>query len=129
METAAAMPTARSKAAAMRRANYAENTIQHNTKRTFERISKSGFCDTLQAHGVDQDRVARKIRDLLDGGDPRAALGVVRLWLELHDLVNRDQIKVVNIVVLSMEKVVKEFVEPERRAEAMKIFGDSLAGQ
>ncbi len=68
-----------------------------------QRISKSGFCETLQAHGVDQDRIADKIKELLDGGDPKAALGVIRLWCELHDLVNRDRAQVVNVVVVADE--------------------------
>jgi hypothetical protein len=129
VETVAALPTARSKAQAMRRARYAESTIQHQTKRTMQRISKSGFCETLQAHGVDQDRIACKIKELLDGGDPKAALGVIRLWCELHDLVNRDRAQVVNVVVVAMRTVVETCVEPGRRAEAMRLFGDSLARQ
>jgi len=127
VETVAALPTARSKAQAMRCAKYSESTIQHQTKRTMQRISKSGFCETLEAHGVDQDKIARKIKELLDGGDPKAALGVIRLWCELHDLVNRDRAQVVNVVVVAMRTVVEQCVEPGRRAEAMKLFGDSLA--
>ena len=110
----------------MRCGRYAESTVRHQTKRTMQRISKSGFCETLQAHGVDQERVASKLRELLDGDDPRAVLGVVRLWLELHDLVNRDRAQVVNIVVVAMKTVVEQCVDPERRGYAMKLFGDAL---
>lgn len=126
-ETVAALPTAKSKANAMRRAKYAESTIQHQTKRTMQRISKGGFCEALQAHGVDQDRVARKLKALLDKADPKTQLGVVRLWCELHDLVNRDQTQVVNVVVVAMRTVVEQCVDPERRVHAMKLFGDCLA--
>jgi hypothetical protein len=128
-ETVAALPTAKSKAQAMRRGKYAESTVRHATRRTMQRISKSGFCETLQAHGVDQERVAKKIKELLEGGDSKAALGVIRLWLELHDLVNRDRAQVVNVVVGSMQVVIERFVEPGRRGEAMRVFGDSLARQ
>ena len=126
VETVAALPTAKSKAQAMRRGKYAESTIQHQTRRTIQRISKGGFCEVLQAHGIDQDKIARKIKELLDSGDPRAAMGVIRLWCELHDLVNRDQAKVVNIVVVAMQTVVEECVVPERRGYALKLFGDTL---
>jgi hypothetical protein len=129
IETVAALPVARSKAQAMRRGKYAESTVRHATTRTMQRISKSGFCETLRVHGVDEDKVARKIKELLDGGDPKAALGVIRLWLELHDLVNRDRTQVVNVVVVAMRTVVEQCVEPGRRAEAMRLFGDSLARQ
>jgi hypothetical protein len=129
IETVAAFPTAKSKAQAMRHGKYAESTVRHATARTMQRISKSGFCETLQAHGVDQNRIARKIKELLDGGDPKAALGVIRLWCELHDLVNRDRAQVVNIVVVAMRSVVEQCVEPGRRAEAMRLFGDSLGRQ
>lgn len=122
-----ALPVAKSKAAAMRRGKYAETTIRHQTKRTMQRISKGGFCEALQAQGVDQYRVARKLKELLDNGDPKSALGVIRLWCELHDLVNRDQAQVVNVVVVAMKTVVEQHVEPERRVHAMKLFGDCLA--
>ncbi len=125
----AALPTAKSKAQAMRHGKYAESTVRHATTRTMQRISKSGFCETLEAHGVDQDKIARKIKELLDSGDPKAALGVIRLWLELHNLVNRGQPQNVNVVVLAMQNVVETCVEPGRRAEAMRLFGDSLARQ
>jgi len=126
-ETVAALPVAKSKAAAMRRGKYAESTIQHQTTRTFQRISKGGFCEALQAHGVDQDRVARKLKEMLDKADFKTQLGVIRLWCELHDLVNRDQALIVNVVVLAMKKVVEQCVPPEQRGQAMKLFGDSLA--
>src|ERR1700693_4471006 len=126
-ETVAAFPTAKSKATAMRRARDAESTIQHQTKRTMQRISQAGFCEALQAQGVNQDAVAKKIKELLDNGDPKSALGVIRLWCELHGLVNRDQAQIVNVVVVAMQTVVEQCVDPERRGYAMKLFGDSLA--
>ena len=129
IETVAALPTAKSKAQAMRHGKYAASTVRHATTRTMQRLTKSGFCETLQAHGVDQDKIARKIKELLDGGDPKAALGVIRLWLELHNLVGRDQSQVITVVVVAMKTVVEQCVDPERRAEAMRLFGDSLARQ
>jgi hypothetical protein len=129
VKAVAALPTTKSKALALKSAGYAESTVRHATTRTMQRISKSGFCETLHAHGVDQERVAQRIKELLNGGDPKAALGVIRLWCELHDLANRDRAHVVNVVVVAMRTVVEQCIEPGRRAEAMRLFGDSLARQ
>ena len=93
-----------------------------------QRISKSGFADKLQQHGLDADRVARKLKELLDNADPKTQLNVVRLWCEIFDIVDKDKAKVVNTVVIAMNAVIQSCVAPEKRPEAFQRFGDSLGG-